>query len=61
MAWSFCGKFSSAPDGNSMRRAMRHIIHDAEEAVANIKEAMEFYIEGLIEDGQPVPDVKEIA
>lgn len=40
---------------------MRHIIHDAEEAVANIKEAMEFYIEGLIEDGQPVPDVKEIA
>jgi predicted RNase H-like HicB family nuclease len=27
-----------------------------EEVVANIKEAMELYIEGLIEDGQPVPN-----
>ena len=27
-----------------------------EEVVANIKEAMDLYIEGLIDDGQPVPD-----
>ncbi len=27
-----------------------------EEVVANIKEAMALYIDGLIEDGQPVPE-----
>ena len=27
-----------------------------DEVVSNIKEAIDLYVEGLIEDGQPVPD-----
>ena len=27
-----------------------------DEVISNIKEAIDLYVEGLIEDGQPVPD-----
>ena len=32
-----------------------------EETIKNIKEAMEFHIEGLIEDGIPIPEPRSYA
>jgi predicted RNase H-like HicB family nuclease len=48
----WCASVPSLPGCNSQGETR-------EEALANIKEAMDLYIETLIEDGYPVPDEPE--